>query len=795
MIVTKIPNYKASNDLKISTSCKTIDEVEKLLNNDCGYNFSFANDKQKEYMLTFDIDDSKNTDVTDFDIYNFIENLVDYCKQKYNFEIEEDDIYFTKNSSKNRSYHISVPKIIGNVEEQKDFAINYNKDNSFDLDLQIYSNIFFRAPNQSKDSKKGTEHKVIKGELKDFILYDISRCKYHLPQIVKPIKKELKNENMIHTQGNIKLICQLLNILPEKYFDNYETWSKIGFVIKNYEIKYNQDYSFIFHEFSKKSEKYKYSEVDKFYNNINKNENFDRITMTLGTIIFFAKEANISMYKQIMQKYYEENKIEITEKFLAQTIHEIAGDLFVYSENVFYAYSNSLRRWFKNGIDILKTFINDNLRDHVTELINSSQNDESYKSKLLNELKNYTTKNKNKQQIVDEYYQRYNRIENNIKFDEEPFLLGFNNGVYDLENNVFRNYTFEDYITLTTGYNYEVPNPEDIKIIENLISKIETDKDKLYLLKQIYSSGLINKSYQKFIVLNGCGANGKSLMNSFMYKALGNYFYKGDIKDLTSTKLSKGANTEIAQMNLKRYVSFSEPSSSSLLNNAIIKSLTGDSTTSARACYSNDTVTRLRSNLVLECNKRLLFQEELTHGDIRRYIDYEFTSRFTLNDEELDDKNKVFKAIIFSDQLIEEYKMAFMYILIKSAHRFITEDDEIYKIPKCVSDRTNDYIASNYLPYVFLTENYSKTNNANDIVRIHDIFDSFKVSDIYINLTKIERRKFTLQKFIEIFMMHPITRNYYKERHEHNNHETRNCLVNYTKNTIDSQNSLNFLGN
>ena len=33
-------------------------------------------------------------------------------------------------------------------------------------------------------------------------------------------------------------------------------------------------------------------------------------------------------------------------------------------------------------------------------------------------------------------------------FNSNPFLLGFNNGVYDLKNDVFRDYTYNDYFNI-----------------------------------------------------------------------------------------------------------------------------------------------------------------------------------------------------------------------------------------------------------------------------------------------------------------------------------------------------------
>ena len=60
-------------------------------------------------------------------------------------------------------------------------------------------------------------------------------------------------------------------------------------------------------------------------------------------------------------------------------------------------------------------------------------------------------------QIMPLVEQKYNIFDNN------PFLLGFNNGVYDLMHGEFRSYKYNDYITLSTGYDYEYIDVEDNK--------------------------------------------------------------------------------------------------------------------------------------------------------------------------------------------------------------------------------------------------------------------------------------------------------------------------------------------
>lgn len=45
-------------------------------------------------------------------------------------------------------------------------------------------------------------------------------------------------------------------------------------------------------------------------------------------------------------------------------------------------------------------------------------------------------------------------INNTIVFDNKYWLYGFNNIVYDLKIHNFRNYKFDDYVSITTNYDW-----------------------------------------------------------------------------------------------------------------------------------------------------------------------------------------------------------------------------------------------------------------------------------------------------------------------------------------------------
>jgi len=232
---------------------------------------------------------------------------------------------------------------------------------------------------------------------------------------------------------------------------------------------------------------------------------------------------------------------------------------------------------------------------------------------------------------------------NDIKFDNNPDLLGFNNGVYDLINHEFRPYKYDDYMTMTCGYDYtDKIDKTKLQTIKTLIEQIMPDPDirKLYL--HIFSAGLTGRAIEKFVVFNGGGRNGKGLINEFMKLVLGEYALIYANVSILTEKDKTGANPEKAMLDNKRFVVMKEPQGDIKLKNDRVKDITGGGNISGRMLFSNKTEIKLSLILVMECNKRPLFEEEPTEAEYERLLDIEHSRKFSTLEEDIDSIN-VFK--------------------------------------------------------------------------------------------------------------------------------------------------------
>ena len=76
---------------------------------------------------------------------------------------------------------------------------------------------------------------------------------------------------------------------------------------------------------------------------------------------------------------------------------------------------------------------------------------------------------------LEETYKEYG-VNDRIKFDDKWFLFVFNNTVYDLQEQRFREYSYDDYVATTCGYDWRDPSQEELDTVHSLIQTIIPDQ-------------------------------------------------------------------------------------------------------------------------------------------------------------------------------------------------------------------------------------------------------------------------------------------------------------------------------
>jgi len=321
--------------------------------------------------------------------------------------------------------------------------------------------------------------------------------------------------------------------------------------------------------------------------------------------------------------------------------------------------------------------------EHIDRLVNKLES-VTFKTSVLNEAKYL-------------FYQSNPRFVEHL--DANPYLIGFENGVYDIKAGKFRQGTYEDYITFSTGYNwcdYDPDHPDTIGIYKFLSEILPNEAVREWTLG-ILGRSLIGFPDEKFYIWTGLsGANGKSTLVNFLEMTLGDYATSQDVALLTNKRAASNAATpEIIDIKGKRMVFFQEPEPTDRLRTGILKQFTGGDTIRARELYKKPISFRSMSNFFMCCND-LPHVSALDGGTWRRIRVTEFTSRFC------DDPKKPNEFRI-DPQLkwkLEEWKPRFMSILIHYYHKYAGSGIKLVEPPevnaataryKTDNDKYNDF--------------------------------------------------------------------------------------------------------
>ncbi len=118
--IWSIKNYAMANHDFIEKKSIEYDDINELcddLKNDGNYHFRIINNN--EYIFFGDIDGYKNS------IKNFIIDLQDFLKKRYDLILEKNDFLYTVNDEKNGSYHYSITKWHCSTEKLKEIHTNF----------------------------------------------------------------------------------------------------------------------------------------------------------------------------------------------------------------------------------------------------------------------------------------------------------------------------------------------------------------------------------------------------------------------------------------------------------------------------------------------------------------------------------------------------------------------------------------------------------------------------------------------------------------------------------------------
>lgn len=175
--------------------------------------------------------------------------------------------------------------------------------------------------------------------------------------------------------------------------------------------------------------------------------------------------------------------------------------------------------------------------------------------------------------------QSYLRVADDV-WDADPYLLGVRNGVVDLRSSELLPPSPQQWITRSAGAPYDPAATAESFL--KFLDRVQPDAEIRKYLHRLAGYCAVGKSNeQKFIVFVGRGANGKSTYMGLLMAALGEYAVKGPHSLLAQQSPDRPRN-DLAALAGARLASFSETPENLRLDEAMLKSMTGQDLISAR---------------------------------------------------------------------------------------------------------------------------------------------------------------------------------------------------------------------
>jgi len=419
----------------------------------------------------------------------------------------------------------------------------------------------------------------------------------HYVQKPKVIKDREDTRDAEQVESDVQTLKKIIHFLDPKRSDDRNDWMSVGWAIFN--ITRGSDEGLdIWMDFSRKSPKFNQSRCIYEWTNME-----DRKKITLGTLKYFAKQDNPDQYYRYLSEENRQNMrldIKTSHYELAMIMYQMFSDEFVYTEpGGWYQFTNHHWQCIESGYElrskISKDLVNffENIRRQDDAASNTQQGEHDDRDKIVKmyqrlhqSLKMTQFKNSIMRECQEIFYQR--GFEK--KLDNNRYLIAFQNGVFDLENNIFRPGLPTDYISQQMAVNYIVFSESDPRVREmhNFLEKVFPDSSVRRYFLDVMSETFVGYNHRKHVYYwTGEGHNGKSITQEFFEKMFGPLSIKAPTTLITSKRPNSGsANAELARTgNGVRTMFLDEPDGDEEIYTGVFKQLSGNDSFYARDLF------------------------------------------------------------------------------------------------------------------------------------------------------------------------------------------------------------------
>jgi phage/plasmid-associated DNA primase len=536
-------------------------------------------------------------------------------------------------------------------------------------------------------------------------------------------------DNFTANHPEAAYIRELIDILPSKYYDEYESWVRVLTALASM----GQRYKCIALQFSKKSKKFDSSSFDTTWMSVSQS---GRTTMegflTKRSIIYWARMENPSKFATILEKSYFKLLVHtimtsggaFTHANHAKMLASLMSHKFVFAKKLS-GFRSSNPCWFEfitpedshrygevwkwrpdpDG-DFLGLYIMDQYTTILNQAklyiadqkdkVNSTTDPKNFKAWDIIEKSYIATIKKigdegNISKIIKSAQRLFKRREFMDELDREEDYIGVANGVLHVGEKVTliaRHHEHPIYLSTVASYQPYDETSAAVRHVQEIFHQIYPEQDVYDYVWFMSCTGLDRRPVTgKALFLIGGGGNGKSISMSFIQNAMGlNLCASMKMALLTAKHANKASDADSAFMQAKgkTLLIFDEGSGNDVLNSEKVKNLVNCNAQTARELFSVQENFFLHANSICSTNHPPTIRSTDTdHGFWRRVLFYTAKSKFVENpDPNRPNEHKVDTDI--ESRLIKDpvYLNAVLSIMAHYYERFAKEyKRNIGKVP------------------------------------------------------------------------------------------------------------------
>lgn len=311
---------------------------------------------------------------------------------------------------------------------------------------------------------------------------------------------------------------------------------------------------------------------------------------TAAAFTYTALSADDSLYDKIMKLPRHPENFAPNDRGNAELFAELFGDIcrFNITAKEWYIYREGYWQADTGGMQTSRL-----VKDMHRQLIRYSAtiNDEAVQKPFLDNLNRMSRLNVRENMIKDARDLNCFKAE---ELDKNQWLFNCRNGTYDLKNGYFRKHSPNDLISRMSNvfYDENAECPVFEKFYDEILMK---NSDKKRFLQTVFGYSLTGDTSEEcfFILYGATTRNGKgTLMETIAHMMGGDAGYAATAQPETFARKqnrdSRQASGDIARLKGVRFLNVSEPPKGMILDAALMKTLTGRDTITARHLHERE---------------------------------------------------------------------------------------------------------------------------------------------------------------------------------------------------------------